>query len=149
MANAADEMVVARRIIRAPVAQVYRAWSDPAVAARWGWGRDHETLSVELDCRPGGVWRHRVRNRTNGVVWEFTGRFETVEPERRIVHTFEWTSDSGEHEPESLVTVELTAVPEGTAVEITHTRLRPSSVDGTTEGWQDCLEQIASATESP
>ena len=54
--------LVVRRSFRAPLALVYRAWSDPALAARWSWGAEHETLSIELDCRPGGVWKQLIRN---------------------------------------------------------------------------------------
>ena len=66
--------LVVRRTLGAPLALVYRAWSEPELAARWSWGAEHETLSVELDCRPGGVWKQVIRNRTNGEQWSFDFR---------------------------------------------------------------------------
>jgi len=135
--------LVVRRVIHAPPDRVFRAWSDPEIAGRWGWGKAYDTLSVELDCRPGGTWRQAIRDRNTGETFYFDGVFREVVPAKRVVHTFRWTSDRGHDEAESLVAVDL--VPQGghTEVVITHTQLPPDKVRETTEGWGDCLEQIA------
>jgi uncharacterized protein YndB with AHSA1/START domain len=134
--------LVVRRLIRAPAERVFRAWSDPEVAARWGWGKAYDTISVELDCRPGGAWRHQIRDRNTGETFFFDGVFREVVTGRRVVHTFRWRSDRGYEQAESLVTVEL--VPKGadTEVVITHTQLVPERAAETRDGWTDCLEQI-------
>ena len=141
--------LVVSRLIHAPPERVFRAWSDPEVAARWGWGSAYDTIAVELDCRPGGHWRHEIRDRNTGETFWFDGVFREVVPGRRVVHTFKWTSDRGHDEPESLVAVEL--VPRGadTEVVITHTALPPDKVRETDEGWKDCLEQIDRAVAGP
>ena len=141
--------LVVRRLIQAPPERVFRAWSDPDVAARWGWGRAYDTIAVDLDCRPGGRWRHEIRDRTTGETFRFDGVFREVEPPRRVVHTFRWTSDRGHDEPESLVTVDLVPSGGGTEVVITHTRLPADKVRETDEGWKDCLEQVERAVTEP
>lgn len=134
--------LVVRRTLGAPITLVYRAWSDPALAARWSWGAEHETLSVELDCRPGGTWKQAIRNRTDGEVWTFDGVFQEVEPLRRLVHTFHWRGDKGQEEGPSLVTVEFLERPGGTEVVITHRQLDSAKVDGTRTGWEGVLEAV-------
>lgn len=134
--------LVVRRVIHAPAALVFRAWSDPAVARRWGWGKAYDTVSLELDCRPGGVWRHEIRDRTSGETFWFDGVFREVVAGRRVVHTFSWRSDRGYRQEESLVTVELVPHGDDTEVVITHVQLPAGMTRETQEGWTDCLEQI-------
>ena len=134
--------LVVRRLIRAPAAVVFRAWSDPAVAWRWGWGKAYDTVALELDCRPGGVWRHEIRDRTSGETFWFDGVFREVVADRKVVHTFRWRSDRGYRQEESLVTVELVAKGQDTEVVITHAQLPSGTIQETGAGWADCLEQI-------
>lgn len=136
--------LVVRRTLGAPLALVYRAWSEPELAARWSWGAEHETLSVELDCRPGGAWKQVIRNRTNGEQWSFDGMFQEVEPLRRLVHTFHWRGDRGQEEGPSLVTIEFFERPAGTEVVITHRRLDQAKVEGTRTGWEGVLVAVES-----
>ena len=71
--------LVVSRLIHAPPERVFRAWSDPDVAARWGWGNAYDTIAIELDCRPGGTWRHQIRDRNTGETFFFDGVFREVE----------------------------------------------------------------------
>lgn len=142
---AAGAHVVVRRVIRAPVARVYAAWSDARVAARWAWGEEYENLAVDLDCRPSGLWHQSIRSRKTGRRWEFEGEFREVVPLERLVFTFAWRSDAGDVEGPSLVRVALSAHPDGTEVTITHTELLPDKGKPTQDGWEDCLTQIAKA----
>ena len=134
--------LVVRRSFRAPLALVYRAWSDPALAARWSWGAEYETLSIELDCRPGGVWKQLIRNRTTGETWTFDGAFKEVEPLSRLVHTFFWRGDRGREEGPSLVTIEFFDRGGETEVVITHRQVEASKVDGTRTGWEGVLAAV-------
>lgn len=132
--------LVVRRTLPAPVDAVYRAWTDPDLVAQWSWGSAHETVSLSLDCRVGGSWRHEIRNRDNGEGWTFDGVFEEVVPGRRLVHTFFWRSQRGIEEGPSLVAIDfISKGPETTEVVISHRRLAASSRDGTREGWEDIL----------
>ncbi|HTG47470.1 MAG TPA: SRPBCC domain-containing protein [Actinomycetota bacterium] len=45
------------RVLDAPIAAVWKAWTDPGQVATW-WGPKGFTTTVEeMDVRPGGVWR--------------------------------------------------------------------------------------------
>ncbi len=72
-----------------PVSQVFRAWTDPVLKARWFAGSD-EALGAgyELDFRVGG----REVNRggpAGGPVYTYESEFRDIVPENRIVYTYE------------------------------------------------------------
>jgi uncharacterized protein YndB with AHSA1/START domain len=127
--------VVMRRTFKAPVASVFRAWSDPSMAKRWSWGPEFDTVSVDLNCQEGGAWRQHVHDRTTGENWFFDGVFHEVVPNRKLVHTFHFRNDRGYDEPASLVTIEFTERGGSTEVVLTHTQLAESKVTETTKGW--------------
>lgn len=132
--------VVMRRTFKAPVAKVFRAWSDPSMAKRWSWGPEFDTVSVELNCETGGTWRQHVHDRNTGENWYFDGVFHEVVPNQRLVHTFHFRNDRGYDEPPSLVTIEFTELGANTDVVLTHTQLAESKVKETTKGWDAIFE---------
>jgi uncharacterized protein YndB with AHSA1/START domain len=109
--------------------------------ARW-WGPDAgPVLSAEADVRPGG--RFRVVFRTlDGEEHDSSGVYREVEPERRLVFTWQWVSAP---ERETLVTVELRPVPEGTELTLTHAGFRDEATrDSHREGWSGALGKLES-----
>lgn len=128
--------VVVRRTFRAPVAKVFRAWSDPEMAKRWSWGPEFDTVTIDLSCQPGGRWRQHIHDRTTGENWYFDGVFQEVVPNRKLVHTFHFTNDRGYDEPPSLVTIDFTERDDVTEVVLTHTQLSDTKVKETNEGWE-------------
>ncbi len=78
---AEHEITLIRRI-NAPVDAVYAAWTDRSVMRQW-LGR-----KVEADVRVGG--RYRIENDGgNGTVLVHMGEYRVLEPDRRIVQTFQ------------------------------------------------------------
>lgn len=76
------------RTFEAPPATVFRAFTEPALVARW-WVPKDEQLAVEvLEARAGGSWRF-VNTEADGSTYTFHGVFHAVEP-TRIVQTFEY-----------------------------------------------------------
>ncbi|MFN0137294.1 MAG: SRPBCC domain-containing protein [Phycisphaerae bacterium] len=142
--NTPETSCVVRRTFRATPAAVFHAWTDPAFATRWAWGSKHETVSVSIDCRVGGVWKHEIQTRGGGETWSFEGHFREVVPGKRLVHTFFWRSGKGEVEGPSLVTIDFNAVAAGTEVVITHVGLPLAKRQSTNDGWIDvaaCVER--------
>jgi uncharacterized protein YndB with AHSA1/START domain len=134
--------VVVRRTFEAPVAKVFRAWSDPSMAKRWSWGPEFDTVSIDLDCQTGGTWRQHVHDRNTGENFFFEGVFHEVVPNRKLVHTFHFTSDRGYNEPPSLVTIEFSERGATTDVVLTHTQLAESKSKETTKGWEEIFGVI-------
>jgi uncharacterized protein YndB with AHSA1/START domain len=134
--------VVVRRTFDAPVTKVFRAWSDPAMAKRWSWGPQFDTVTLDLTCQAGGTWRQHILDRTTGENWYFHGVFQEVVPNRKLVHTFHFTNDRGYDEPPSLVTIEFTELDDRTEVVLTHTQLAQTKVKETNEGWVEILATV-------
>ncbi len=51
------EIAVAR-LIKAPPALVFQAWTDPVGISNWWGPRGFSTTTLGMDVRPGGKWRH-------------------------------------------------------------------------------------------
>ncbi len=58
MAEAFD--LVLERTLDAPRDLVWRAWTDPQLLKRWFAPRPYEITEVELELRPGGIFRIRM-----------------------------------------------------------------------------------------
>jgi len=73
------------RVYDAPRDEVWKAWTEPARLATW-WGKRGWTArldSIEMDVRPGGVFRVTTVNDDDGREMTNDGTYtEVVEPER-------------------------------------------------------------------
>ena len=144
-----ETRLVVRRVLEAPASEVYSAWTDPAFLKRWSWGSPHETLSLEQDCRVGGVWRQEIRNKETGERWSFDGVYRELVPGRKLVHTFHWRSDRGVEDGPSLVSIEFVGRGPKTEVIITHTELDPATRKGTEDGWENVLTSVERCLSQP
>ena len=52
--------LVLERTLDAPRALVWRAWTDPALLKRWFAPKPYEISEVEMELRPGGIFRIRM-----------------------------------------------------------------------------------------
>jgi uncharacterized protein YndB with AHSA1/START domain len=68
------------RTFSASADDVYSAWTDPAVMARWMGRR------VDADVRVGGSYRTEID--AGDTTFVHSGEYRVLEPGRRIVHTF-------------------------------------------------------------
>ena len=74
------------RHFRAAPALLWRAITDPAILPRWQWAQDWPMVQCVMDLRVGGTFRwvwQTAPDRLVGV----KGRFLTVEPPHRLIHT--------------------------------------------------------------
>lgn len=70
----------------APVANVFRAHSEPDLVAQWLGPRNRRMVIDHYDCRTGGAWRYHTSIGDGEV--RFFGSFHEVRPNERIVQTF-------------------------------------------------------------
>jgi uncharacterized protein YndB with AHSA1/START domain len=75
------------RILRAPLAAVWEAWTEPNAFRRWmgpvGW----DITDCTIDLRPGGQWTTTQRS-PDGTLHPSGGRYLVVEPPRHLA--FNW-----------------------------------------------------------
>jgi uncharacterized protein YndB with AHSA1/START domain len=93
-ATPGEQVVDIERVVDAPVADVYRAYTDPALFAQWVGPRGYTMDLTEFDVRDGGRWAYVHRTPDHGD-HGFHGVFHSVQPQERIVQTFEYEGVPG------------------------------------------------------
>jgi uncharacterized protein YndB with AHSA1/START domain len=99
-----DHELVLTRVVDAPRALVWDAWTSPEHVPHWMLGPDGWTMpTCEIDLRPGGPWRFVWRQDDDGEM-AMNGQYTEVEPPQRLVNTESW----GPQWPEIVNTLLLT-----------------------------------------
>ena len=89
-----DREIVMTRVFDAPRDLVFEAHTSCEHMSRWWGPRKYETVSCEMDFRPGGAWRI-VHRGPEGEIPGFRGEFREIVRPERIVWTFEWEGMPG------------------------------------------------------
>lgn len=140
----ADPPVVLTRIVGASCAAVFKAWTDPVLLQRWLAPGANVVDHAETDLRVGGAFRLETRS-PDGSRHRITGRYQVIEPDRRLVQT--WIYDgpldllAGE---ETLLEIELRWLGEqSTELRLTHRRLRRADIrKGYRGDWPSCFDKL-------
>jgi uncharacterized protein YndB with AHSA1/START domain len=143
----APASVEVKRLFQAPLNQVYRAWTDPALMNIWFHPNPEMTSVCSVDLRVGGRYEVQMHPK-EGDPFIVGGVYEEVIPEEKLAFTWRWLHDEGE-EPneETLVTVYFRAV-DGGQTELTLLHERFGSVeerDSHTWGWQETFNRLEEA----
>jgi uncharacterized protein YndB with AHSA1/START domain len=92
------------RVYDAPIAQVWKAWTDPAMLKQW-WGPHGVTIpECEVDLRVGGKFHivmeaGEAMGPYKGTKWPMLARFTVVEPNARITYDGKaWTEGKNDNE---------------------------------------------------
>jgi uncharacterized protein YndB with AHSA1/START domain len=82
-----DREIVMTRLVNAPRALVFEAFTKPELLQRWLLGPDGWSMPVcEVDLRPGGVTHYVWRNDESGHEFGLHTTFKEIVPPERIVH---------------------------------------------------------------
>ena len=132
------------RRLKAPPAKVFAAFTRPEMMMRW-WGPDAgPVLLAEADLRIGGAFRVLFRT-LGGLDCDCRGVYREIEPDRRLVFTWRW---EGRDDPETLVTVALRPIAEGTELTFTHARFQDDALyDSHEKGWTGALSKLSTLME--
>ena len=134
--------LVMKREVAAPRERVFAAWTDVAKAGHWWAPRGFTTLSCEMDVRPGGAWRRRMRAPDGALITKYGVYREIAAPER-LVFTYN-TDGGGIADPETLVTLTFADLGGRTRLTLRHTLFETDAQASDHEGgWTGCLERLA------
>lgn len=144
----ADDELSIIRTIDAPVALVFRIWSEAEHMKHWLGPETFTCTSVELDFRPGGAWRACIESESMGALW-MSGRYREIERDKRIVYTFAWEAHPDEQTIETLVTVSFEEE-NGKTVQTFHQTpfTKVESRDSHVEGWSSSFDRERAYAES-
>ena len=125
------------RLLPAPAAAVFAAWTTPELMA--GWLSATGQAEVRADVRPGGAFTLVMVG--DGARIEHTGEYLVVDPPHRLVFT--WRSAYTGERP-SLVTVTLEAQGDQTRLVLTHAHLPEEHAESHRDGWGRIVDNLAS-----
>jgi uncharacterized protein YndB with AHSA1/START domain len=124
------------RLLPAAIAEVFAAWTDPSLMARWLAPVGH--AEVEADLKVGG--RFRVTMIDDDIRLEHTGEYLVIDPPHRL--SFTWLSPyTGRHA--SQVDVTLTARGPETLLVLSHEQLPDDTRSSHESGWARILDHLA------
>ena len=128
-----DSFNITRDIAASPE-RVWAAFTDAAQYAAWIWPAEWMT-ECEIEPRVGGDFR--VASVPMGM--EVHGTYITVEPVTRLALTWRWHDNTDE----SLVTITLEPIPNGTRLVLAHENFTTDESRAAHEqGWNDCLDRL-------
>jgi uncharacterized protein YndB with AHSA1/START domain len=144
--------LILTRVIDAPPAKVFNAWTDPALLKQWFAPAPWTTPTAELDVRPGGSTLVVMRG-PDGNEFPNRGVYLEVIPDRRLVFTNAYTT-AWEPSEKPFITVILTFEDLGGSTNYTALVRHWSIADreahekmGFHQGWPICAEQLAALVE--
>jgi uncharacterized protein YndB with AHSA1/START domain len=131
-----------KRLIKAPRDRVYAAWTDPAQLKQWFGPENVQTRDLIADARVDGTFRWDLIN-SEGEEMTIRGKYLELQPNKKIVFTWQWDDDETWKNQISVVSVELEDRDGRTELRLTHEQL-PSeeSRDGHTGGWNSAFDKL-------
>jgi uncharacterized protein YndB with AHSA1/START domain len=145
--ESARQVAAVRRLFRAQRTFLFRAWTDPALFGKWfgpkGWTVDR----YEVNARAGGSWRAWFKRRDGTTVY-VGGVYSEVEPDRRIVFTWDTNLEGARPESLSEVTVEFRDVAGGVEICVTHRKLDTAQAVDMDAGWNSTLDSLEDFVEA-
>lgn len=136
-------MKVTRRFDASPD-NVFAAFTEPNIAARWMWGGLGSNPRAQIDLKVGGRCRIAIDPPKGHTGWAngedaMSGVFVEVDPPTRLVYTLHWEADVGYNvgEDETLdevIIVDLSSDGEGTLVSFQHVGIPDDGISATEHG---------------
>jgi uncharacterized protein YndB with AHSA1/START domain len=117
----------ASRVIKTSPQNIYKSFVDPEALVSWFPPKGMKGHILEFDARAGGAYRmsltyletdHSTQGKTSEHTDIVEGKFLELAPDERIVQLVVFQSDDPTFAGEMIMTWNLAAVPEGTAVTI-------------------------------
>ena len=134
-------MVELERVLPAPPAVIFAAFSDANELATW-WGPAGFTVpSLRFQARVGDTYRIEMQP-PEGDSFHLTGEFREVDPPARLAYTFVW-EDPDSDDVETLVALSFRGLDESTEVAL---RQGPFKTEARRalhrDGWTDSFDKL-------
>lgn len=138
MPSSGSEIVI-EHVFRAPLEQVWRAWTSPEAVRTW-WGSDPAgvVIAADLDVRVGGRFEIAFRD-SSGVEHTCSGVYLRVRPMTELEFTWSWASEPGRT---SRVAVALEQGDDGTRMRFVHGDLFTASEHDYAVGWRSTFAKL-------
>ncbi len=148
MADTHENDLVISRLLRAPRAALWRAWSEPERLAHWWCPKPWTTEVRAFDLRPGGGF-HTFMQGPDGGTSDNPGCFLVVEPHSRLVFTSMLLDGWRPATPWMAFTAVITMADEAGGTRYVASVMHPDAATRTRheemgffEGWNICIDQL-------
>lgn len=125
--------------VRAPIEQVWRAYTTPDDIKSWNAASaDWHTTSASVDLRVGGVFSSRMEAKDGSMGFDFAGTYTRIEPLQLIEYSF----------GERMAQVEFADGANGVLLTVTFDSENVYPVEQQRGGWQAILDNFRRHVES-
>jgi uncharacterized protein YndB with AHSA1/START domain len=137
----AERTVILDRVLAAPPDQVFKAWTDPELLARWFGPEGFTTSEIVVNPQVGGKWANTMTS-PEGKRYESTGELRELVPNERLV-----IFDEGKGEPmlghATKITVTFAPSGSGTAMQLVHGVFKTVEMrDECVRGWTSTFNRL-------
>ena len=131
------------RVINAPCAAVWRAWTEPKQLAQWFSPKEVECRDLTADVKVGGAFRvHMISARGEHFA---IGKYKEIVPNKRLQFSMEWENYAM---PNSVVTISFEDLGATTRLTLVHEGLSDEEdLQQHTHGWNSQMEKFAELME--
>ena len=140
--------LVISRLVRAPRATLWRAWTEPALLKEWWCPKPWTTEVRAFDLRAGGAF-HTFMQGPDGGTSDNPGSFLAVVPQARLVFTSCLVADWRPATPWMAFTAIITMADEADGTRYVATVMHPDKTTrdkheemGFFDGWGTCIGQL-------
>jgi uncharacterized protein YndB with AHSA1/START domain len=140
--------LIISRLLRAPRAALWRAWSEPELLKAWWCPKPWVTEVLAFDLQPGGAF-HTLMKGPDGNTSDNPGSFLEVVPQSRVVFTSMLIADWRPATPWLGFTAIITMIDEGTGSRYTAKVMHPDAATceqheamGFFDGWNTVITQL-------
>lgn len=125
--------------VKAPVAEVWRAYTTPADIEQWNAASDDwHTTAATVDLRPGGAFSSRMEAKDGSFGFDFAGTYTAIDEHRLIESRF----------GDRTLRVAFLPAADGTTVRETFDAETTHSIEQQRQGWQAILDRFARHVEA-
>jgi uncharacterized protein YndB with AHSA1/START domain len=147
-----QQTITIQRVFNLPVADVWKAWTDPESFKKWWGPATYSCPSCRIDLKEGGSYLYCMRSAGGKDIWG-TGIYEEIIPQKKLVYTDSFADSDGnvvsssyydmpEMPLEVLVTVEFEEVAGKTTMVLQHNGLPEEMADECIKGWQSSFDKL-------
>jgi uncharacterized protein YndB with AHSA1/START domain len=144
--------LIIERTISAPVAKVWKAWSEPSVFRMW-WGPEgYSCPAVTIDFKVGGKCHAAMRGPDGKDIWSI-GTYKEIVDQKRIVTTDHFADAEGNIVPpghygmegtwgDAVISIYFEDAGDKTKMSIQHDGLPEAMVEDCRQGWNSSLDKM-------
>lgn len=146
--SATSRDLVISRVLRAPRAALWRAWTEPELLKQWWCPKPWTTEVLAFDLRPGGAF-HTLMRGPDGGTSDNPGSFLEIVPQSRLVMTSMLEADWRPAKPWLGFTAVITMADEGEGSRYIARVMHPDDATreqheklGFFDGWNTAITQL-------